>query len=67
MGGSRVYELNFQKPKIKWLSTGLNIKNKAVLTKQITFFFCFPPPDLAGLEDGGGALSFFGACQMDTK
>jgi hypothetical protein len=25
------------------------------------FFFCFPPPDLAGLDDGGGALSFFGA------
>lgn len=26
-----------------------------------TFFFCFPPPDFAGLDDGGGALSFFGA------
>jgi len=21
-----------------------------------------PPPDLAGLDEGGGALSFFGAC-----
>jgi len=29
---------------------------------SVTFFFCLPPPDLAGLEDGGGALSFFGAC-----
>jgi hypothetical protein len=28
-----------------------------------TFFFCLPPPDLAGLEDGGGAFSFFGACE----
>jgi hypothetical protein len=28
----------------------------------MTFFFCLPPPDLAGFEDGGGALSFFGAC-----
>ena len=26
-----------------------------------TFFFCFPPPDLAGFEDGGGAFSFLGA------
>jgi hypothetical protein len=22
-----------------------------------------PPPDLAGFDDGGGALSFFGACK----
>jgi hypothetical protein len=28
---------------------------------EMTFFFCLPPPDLAGLDDGGGALSFFGA------
>lgn len=27
----------------------------------MTFFFCLPPPDFAGFEDGGGALSFFGA------
>jgi hypothetical protein len=30
---------------------------------SVTFFFCLPPPDLAGLEDGGGAFSFFGACE----
>lgn len=29
--------------------------------RTLTFFFCLPPPDLAGLDDGG-ALSFFGAC-----
>jgi hypothetical protein len=28
---------------------------------RVTFFFCLPPPDLAGLDDGGGAFSFFGA------
>lgn len=30
-------------------------------SKTYTFFFCFPPPDFAGLEDGGGAFSFLGA------
>lgn len=35
--------------------------------KKLTFFFCFPPPDLAGLEDGGGALSFFGAWDSRRK
>lgn len=30
------------------------------------FFFCFPPPDFAGLDDGGGPLSFFGAYK-ETK
>ena len=34
---------------------------------EITFFFCFPPPDLAGFEDGGGALSFFGACERQNR
>ena len=32
----------------------------------MTFFFCLPPSDLAGLDDGGGALSFFGACKFTT-
>uniref|UniRef100_A0A7C8ZU73 Uncharacterized protein n=1 Tax=Opuntia streptacantha TaxID=393608 RepID=A0A7C8ZU73_OPUST len=26
------------------------------------FSCCLPPPDLAGFEEGGGALSFFGSC-----
>lgn len=33
----------------------------------VTFFFCLPPPDFAGFDDGGGALSFFGACHCKTK
>jgi len=33
----------------------------------LTFFFCFPPPDLAGFEDGGGAFSFLGAYQKSKK
>jgi hypothetical protein len=32
-----------------------------------TFFFCFPPPDLAGFDDGGGTLSFFGAMVISTE
>lgn len=36
----------------------LNSNNLKVYS---TFFFCFPPPDLAGFDDGGGAFSFFGA------
>ena len=41
------------------------LKNKNLKFKQETrtFFFCLPPPDLAGFEEGGGALSFFGACE----
>lgn len=35
---------------------------KGKANNQLTFFFCFPPPDLAGLDDGGGAFSFLGAC-----
>jgi len=31
----------------------------------MTFFFCLPPPDLVGLEDGGGAFSFLGACKQN--
>jgi hypothetical protein len=32
-----------------------------------TFFFCLPPPDLAGFEDGGGAFSFFGAYKENNR
>lgn len=32
-----------------------------------TFFFCLPPPDFAGLDDGGGAFSFFGACNTQQQ
>ena len=39
-------------------------KNRERERDFVTFFFCLPPPDLAGLEDGGGALSFFGACKI---
>jgi hypothetical protein len=31
------------------------------------FFFCFPPPDFAGFDDGGGAFSFFGAYTNQRK
>ena len=40
-----------------------NPKIRAVWRERVTFFFCLPPPDLAGFDDGGGALSFFGACK----
>ena len=36
-----------------------------MIKRKRTFFFCFPPPDFAGLDDGGGTLSFFGACKMN--
>lgn len=35
--------------------------------RKRTFFFCFPPPDFAGFDDGGGTLSFFGACNHDSE
>lgn len=30
--------------------------------RKRTFLLWFPPPDFAGFDDGGGTLSFFGAC-----
>ena len=32
-----------------------------------TFFFCLPPPDFTGFEDGGGAFSFFGAYEKTPQ
>ena len=37
------------------------MKNEKLSPNVVTFFFCLPPPDWAGFDDNGGALSFFGA------
>ena len=47
----------------------LKVRYQTTLPKnEKQTFFCFPPPDFAVLDDGGGTLSFFGAyTQKSTK
>lgn len=42
------------------------IKKKLITEVGNITFFCFPPPDFAGLE-GGGTLSLFSACKSNPK
>lgn len=63
-----ITEYNFFHYKLLILNRAYNniityiLKKKKNTHTHSTFFFCLPPPDLAGLEDGGAAFSFFGAC-----
>lgn len=60
--------LSNQKQKTQPNQQSQNLQSQFWIQKPyLTFFFCFPPPDLAGFEDGGGAFSFLGAYQKNKK
>lgn len=51
----------------KWRNNKMKIERIYESFMGRTFFFCLPPPDLAGLDEGGGAFSFFGAWKQNQN